>query len=144
MESYYLWLKAAHIISLIAWMVGILYLPRLYVYHVGAKKNGELDKTLQVMERKLYYYITTPAMIATLIFGILLIMSVGMVNLGGWFHIKMALLLGLLGVHGILGRYRRLFASGKNQHSAKFYRILNEVPTLLLIVIVFLAVIKPF
>lgn len=129
---------------MVAWMAGMLYLPRLYVYHVDAKKNGELDKTLQVMEFKLYRYIITPAMLSTVFFGGWLMMVVGVQNLGGWFHVKSALLVSMFAVHGLLGRYRRHFAHGINTHSARFYRILNEVPTLLMILIIFLAVLKPF
>jgi putative membrane protein len=125
-------------------MAGMLYLPRLYVYHVDAKKGGELDETLKIMERRLLRFIINPAMIFTLIFGILLIMSVGKEGLGGWFHAKALLLVAMFLVHGLLARYRRYFAKGENKHSVKFYKILNEVPTVLMIAIVFLAVMKPF
>lgn len=144
MAESYLLLKALHIISVIAWMAGMLYLPRLYVYHVNAAKGGELDETLKIMERRLLRFIINPAMIFSLIFGVMLVMSVGMSGLGGWFHAKSLLLVAMFGVHGLLARYRRYFAKGENRHSQKFYRILNEVPTVLMIAIVILAVMKPF
>ncbi len=143
MENHYLIAKALHLIVMISWMCGMLYLPRLYVYHVDAIKGGEFDLKLQIMEKRLYYYIMTPAMILTLLFGLWLIMIVGPANLGGWFHAKMALLLGMFAIHGMLGKYRRSFTLGKNTKSARFYRIINEIPTLLMIAIILLAVIKP-
>ncbi len=144
MDEAYLWLKAMHLIAVISWLAGLLYLPRLYVYHVDAPLGSQLDQTLQTMERRLYYAITTPAMVAALVFGIGLIAVLGMENLGGWFHLKMTLLLGLFAVHGILGKYRRAFANGTNTKSSRYFRILNEVPTVLMVVIVLLAVLKPF
>lgn len=144
MEHPYLWIKAFHLISLIAWMAGLLYLPRLYVYHADAQKGSELDNTLQTMERKLLRFIMNPAMIFTFIFGISLIAVVGMQNLGGWLHVKLLLVLILAGMHGIMAKWRKDFVNGTNSKTAKFYRIINEVPTLLLIVIVILAVVKPF
>lgn len=144
MESYYLIYKSLHIISFVAWFAGLFYLPRLYVYHVTAKKGGELDKTLQIMERRLLRFIMNPAMIFTLIFGILLIFSVGMTNLGGWFHVKFLLIFFLFGFHGLLAVCRKKFVNNSNDKSEKFYRLINEVPTILLILIIFLAVLKPF
>ena len=144
MAEYYLFIKSLHIIAVISWMAGMLYLPRLYVYHVDAKIGGELDEKLKVMEHRLLRYIINPAMIASLIFGIMLAMIIGTEGMGGWFNIKVLLLVFLFGCHGMLARYRRYFAKGENKHPAKFYRILNEVPTVLMIVIVLLAVMKPF
>ena len=144
MEEYYLLIKSLHIISLISWMAGMLYLPRLFVYHVAAKKGEELDETLKIMEHRLLRYIINPAMIITLIFGIMLVYIVGADNLGGWFHAKAFLLLLMFFMHGLLARYRKAFAKGENKQTAKFFRILNEVPTILMIVIVILAVMKPF
>jgi len=143
MMSTYLLVKALHVISMVAWMAGMLYLPRLFVYHTGATSGGELDNTLKVMERRLLRFIINPAMIATIVFGVWLIMLVGAENLGKWFHMKMGLLLILFAVHGLCVRHRKMFAEGKNTHSARYFRILNEVPTALLIGIVILAVVKP-
>ena len=140
----YLLLKSLHIISVIAWMAGMLYLPRLFVYHVDAKPGGELDEKLKIMEHRLLRYIINPSMIAATIFGILLIYIISWDNMGPWFHAKATLLFFMFGVHGLLSRYRKAFARGENKHSAKFFRILNEVPTILMIGIVILAVMKPF
>ncbi len=144
MIEYYLFIKAIHIISIIAWMAGMLYLPRLYVYHVDAKKGSELDEKLKIMERRLLRIIINPAMILSLITGLTLISILGKEDLGGWFHVKATLLLFMFFVHGLLARYRKCFAKGENKHSVKFYRILNEVPTILMILIVFLVIMKPF
>jgi putative membrane protein len=143
MIAYYDWIKAAHVISIIAWMAGMLYLPRLYVYHARAAKGSELSETLKVMERRLLRGIINPAMAATWIFGLL------MVWLGDhwrehWLHAKLALVIGMQIVHAGLSRWRRDFANDANRHSDRFYRIINEVPTLLLIGIVILVIVKPF
>ena len=139
----YDWLKALHIIAVIAWMAGMLYLPRLYVYHAGAKPGSELSETFKAMERRLLRAIINPAMIAAWAFGL------SLAWLGdhwgeGWFHGKLALLLLMQIIHACLARWRRDFANDANKHSAKFYRVVNEVPTLLLIGIVILAIVKPF
>lgn len=147
MSEYYLVIKSLHVVSVIAWMAGMLYLPRLFVYHVDAISGGELDKTLQVMERRLLRLIINPAMIFSLISGLILVYITQVWNpqvSGGWFHAKAGMLLLMFACHGFLARYRKDFAAGKNKHSKKFFRILNEVPTILMIVIVFLVVIKPF
>ncbi|PIR37699.1 MAG: TIGR00701 family protein [Alphaproteobacteria bacterium CG11_big_fil_rev_8_21_14_0_20_39_49] len=144
MADHYLLIKSLHLIAVMSWMAGMLYLPRLYVYHADAKTGGELDEKLKIMEFKLLRYIINPAMIASLILGIMLAGILGKEGLGGWFHAKVALLVFMFGCHGMLARYRRHFAKGENKHSAKFYRILNEVPTVLMIAIVILAVMKPF
>lgn len=136
-------LKTIHLIAMISWMAGMLYLPRLFVYHCAAISGGELDKTLQVMERRLLRYIINPAMIVTLLAGIALISIVGMENLGKWFHIKMTLLVLMFVAHGMMARCRKQFERGTNTRSALFYRVLNEVPTVLMIAIVALAVFKP-
>jgi putative membrane protein len=142
----YLCVVALHIISIIAWMAGMLYLPRLYVYHVGAKPGGELSETLKVMERKLLRLIINPAMIATWCFGIWLVSIDGPQNLmhEGWFHVKVALLVLMQILHAMFARWRKDFANDRNVHSAKFYRLINEAPMVLIVVIVFLAVVKPF
>lgn len=140
----YLLLKALHIISFTCWMAAIFYLPRLYVYHTRAKIGSDMDKTFQLMELKLLRIIMNPAMILTIVFGLSLIYEVGMANLGKWFHIKLLLILIMMGLHGMLSKYRKDFAVGKNTKSEKFYRLLNEAPPILMIAIVLLAVLKPF
>ena len=139
----YEWLKALHVISVIAWMAGMLYLPRLYVYHADAKPGSELSETFKVMERRLLRAIINPAMIAAWVFGLWLAWA-GNHWGEGWFHGKLALLLLMQIVHACLARWRRQFAADANTHSARFYRFMNEVPTLLLIGIVILAIVKPF
>ena len=139
----YDWIKAFHIISMVAWMAGMLYLPRLFVYHCGAETGSVQSETFKVMERRLLKGIINPAMIATWVFGLWLIW------LGGWMwatwlHLKLVLVIVMSGIHGMLARYVRDFAADQNRHSQKFYRIINEVPTFLLIGIVLLVVLKPF
>jgi putative membrane protein len=139
----YEWLKAFHIISVIAWMAGMLYLPRLFVYHSAADVGSIQSETFKVMERRLLRAIMTPAMIATWLLGLWLAYQ------GGWFkapwlHAKFLLVFLLSGVHGMLSRYVKDFAADKRRKSAKFYRIINEVPTVLMILIVILVVVKPF
>jgi putative membrane protein len=139
----YDWIKALHIIAVIAWMAGMLYLPRLYVYHAGAKPGSELSETFKVMERRLLRAIINPAMIAAWVLGLWMAWA-GDHWREGWFHGKVALLLLMQIVHAGLARWRRDFANDKNKHSARFYRVVNEIPTLLLIGIVILAIVKPF
>jgi len=140
----YPWFKALHIISVIAWMAAMLYLPRLFVYHVAAPRGGELSETLKVMERRLSRAIMGPAMLATLIFGILMFVANPALFSQGWMHGKLALLLGMFVMHALFARWRRFFAEDRNRHGDKFYRMMNEIPTLLMIGIVLLAVAKPF
>lgn len=146
MAEYYLWIKALHIIAVISWMAGMLYLPRLFVYHCKAKKGSELSETLKVMERRLLRFIINPAMILSLIFGVMLIMITKAGAPGGlvWFHYKALALVGLFAAHGMMARYRKAFERDQNTKSERFFRILNEVPTVLMIWIVILAVVKPF
>jgi putative membrane protein len=139
----YQWLLAFHIIAVIAWMAGMLYLPRLFVYHCEADPGSRQSETFKVMERRLLRFIINPAMILTWLLGLWLAWW------GGWFaapwlHVKLALVLGMMGVHGILSKYVREFAADKRRKSPKFFRIINEIPTVLLIFIVILAVVKPF
>jgi protoporphyrinogen IX oxidase len=143
MTLYFLF-KSLHFIALISWMAGMFYLPRLYVYHCQATPGSELDETLKVMEYKLLRIIINPAMIATFIFGFSLAYVVGFSNLTGWFHAKLLMLVLMTTIHGLLARDRKRFAKGENKKSHKYYRILNEIPVVLMIVIVFLAVFKPF
>ncbi len=144
MASYYLWFKAFHLISAISWMVGLLYLPRLYVYHSRVAVGSESDKTFQLMESKLLRIIMNPAMISTYTLGIINSYIYGLVVLGTWFYIKMTAVLGITIFHGLLSRWRKNFVDGKNNHSEKFYRIVNEVPALLMIIAVIMVIVKPF
>ena len=139
----YLYLKAFHIIAVIAWMAGMLYLPRLFVYHAIAKPGSQQSETFKVMERRLLKFIMLPAMIATWAFGIALVIQGGWFA-AGWFHTKLALVIALSGLHGFLSSCVGKFATDSNTRSPKFYRIVNEIPTVLLIIIVVLAVVKPF
>jgi protoporphyrinogen IX oxidase len=139
----YQWLLAFHIIAVIAWMAGMLYLPRLFVYHCAADPGSMQSETFKVMERRLLKAIINPAMIVTWLLGLWLAWK------GGWFaapwlHVKLTVLLGMMGVHGILSKYVREFAADKRHKTAKFFRVVNEIPTVLLIFIVILAVVKPF
>jgi putative membrane protein len=138
-----LWLKALHIVSVIAWMAGLLYLPRLFVYHADAKPGSELAETLKVMELRLYRFIMGPASIAVWLTGPALAWMQG-VYMDGWFLAKMAIVVGLTGYHHALGAWRKKFAAGANTRPAKFYRIANEVPALLMAAAVILVVVKPF
>jgi putative membrane protein len=142
--NYYEWFQALHVISVISWMAGLFYLPRLYVYHTRAEIGSDMDKTFQEMELKLLRVIINPAMILTLVFGLITAHIYGFKALGLWFHIKMTAVLLLLVFHGMLARYRKDFAKGQNKHSEKFYRIINEVPVVLMIVAVTMVVLKPF
>ena len=137
----YLSLKALHIIAVIAWMAGMLYLPRLFVYHADAKSE-ESREMLKLMERRLFKFIMTPAMIATWVFGLLLIWQMPAFLQEGWLHTKLLLVIFLSGIHGYLAKLLKAFARDENRHTSKFYRILNEVPTILMIGIVFLVVFK--
>ncbi len=139
----YPWIKAFHIIAVVAWMAGMLYLPRLFVYHASAEPGSAQSETFKTMERRLLRFIMTPAMIATWLLGIALVIQ-GQYLTASWFHIKFALVLAMTVLHGLFSQWVRDFAYDRNQRSAKFYRIANEIPTLLLIVIVILATVKPF
>jgi putative membrane protein len=143
--EYYLWIKALHVISVIAWMAAQLYLPRLFVYHCEAPAGSPQSETFKVMERRLLKAIMNPAMIATWVFGIAMIaLNPDLMKGQGWLHAKLALVLLLSGVHGVLTKYVRLFANDANTKPQKFFRILNEVPTLLMIGIVILVIVRPF
>ncbi|HUN95412.1 MAG TPA: protoporphyrinogen oxidase HemJ [Bradyrhizobium sp.] len=148
MGAIYPWLKAFHVIAVIAWMAGMLYLPRLFVYHCAAEKGSIQSETFKVMERRLLRAIINPAMIATWILGLALAWD-GPDSRYGWFDFrwlqaKVVLVLLLSGAHGLFARWVKAFAADSNRHSQKFYRIINEVPTILMIGIVILAVVKPF
>jgi len=139
------YIKAFHIIAIIAWMAGLLYLPRLFVYHAQSKMGSEQSEIFKVMERRLLRYITTPAMLASWVLGLALAFS-GIIDWSkdGWFHAKLFLVLLLSAYHGLLAKWTKGFALDRNTHSARFYRIANEVPTLLMILIVILVVVRPF
>jgi protoporphyrinogen IX oxidase len=138
-----LWLKALHIIAVMSWMAGLLYLPRLFVYHAAATPGTELSETLKVMENRLLRVIMGPAMIVVWITGPTLAWMQG-VYLDGWFLAKMVFVAGITGFHHALADWRKDFATDRNQRTQKFYRIANEVPTLLMAVVVLLVILKPF
>ena len=143
--DFYPWVKAFHIISVIAWMAGMLYLPRLFVYHADAEKGSVQSETFKVMERRLYRGITTPAMIATWVFGLWLAFGFGIVDFSqGWMWLKAALVTLLSGIHGFYGRLLRDFANDRNTRPSKFYRVINELPFVIAIGIVIAVIVKPF
>jgi protoporphyrinogen IX oxidase len=142
-STLYLWLKALHVIAVIAWMAGMLYLPRLFVYHCEAEPGSRQSETFKVMERRLLRAIINPAMVATWVLGLWLAWDAGLYR-SGWLHAKLALVLAMSAMHGMFVRYVREFAEDRNRRSQRFYRIINEVPTLLMIGIVILVVVKPF
>ena len=138
------WFKALHVISVIAWMAGMLYLPRLFVYHSVAETGSVQSETFKVMERRLLRAITTPAMIATWVFGLAMV-GQGILDWGSvWPWVKAALVLALSGYHGLLVRHTRAFAEDRNDRPQKYFRMINEVPTVLMIGIVIMVIVKPF
>ena len=144
MSSLYLWLKAAHVVAIIAWMAGMLYLPRLFVYHAEAGPGSPMAATFEVMERRLLKAIMNPAIVATWVLGLwLLYLEPGWLS-NGWLHVKLLCVVALTVAHHLLGRWRKDLAAGRDRHSARFYRIVNEVPTALMIVIVTMVIVKPF
>lgn len=139
----YLWLRAFHIIAVIAWMAGLLYLPRLFVYHTQVPAGSEASETFKVMERRLLKAIMWPAMIVSWALGLVLMLGTG-AYLQGWLHAKLALVVLLTAAHLLMGRWKNDFARDANTRPERFYRIVNEVPTVLMIGIVILAVVRPF
>jgi putative membrane protein len=139
----YLWIKAFHIVAVIAWMAGMLYLPRLFVYHAGVAPGSEQSETFKTMEQRLLRFIMTPAVIVTWLLGIALVIE-GQYLAATWFHLKIVLVALMTVMHGLFSHWARDFVHDRNAHSAKFYRIANEIPTVLLITIVILATVKPF
>lgn len=139
----YLWLKAAHVIAIIAWMAGMLYLPRLFVYHADTPVGSAQSETFKVMERRLLKAIINPAMTVAWILGLWMAYELDAFR-DGWFHGKLTLVLLMSGLHGYLSRCVKVFARDENTRPARFYRILNEVPTVLMIGIVILVIVKPF
>ncbi len=140
---FYEWVKALHVIAVISWMAGMLYLPRLFVYHCDAEPGSKQSETFKIMERRLLRAIISPAMVLTWLLGLWLAWQSGFYT-AGWFHAKLALVIIMSSVHGFFSRCVREFASDRNVRSKKFYRIINEVPTILMIAIVVLAIVKPF
>lgn len=142
-KTQYVVFKTLHVISVIAWMAGLLYLPRLFVYHCEAEAGSDKSETFKIMERRLLRAIMNPAMIASWIFGLAAGWAGDMFG-DGWFHAKMALVLALTGAHMAMAKWRREFAEDRNRRSHKFYRVANEIPTVLMILIIILVIVKPF
>ena len=140
----YLLFKSLHLIAIVSWMAGLLYLPRIFVYHVENKEKKEATEIFEVMERKLFFYIMRPAMILVWIFGLVLIYLNGIeIFLQFWFQIKIVLVILLSGYNDFLGKCLVSLKNSTNTKSAKFFRIINEIPTVILIIVVFLAIFKP-
>ena len=144
----YPWIKSLHVIAVIAWMAGLLYLPRLFVYHSESEVGSEQSETFKVMEEKLASMIMQPAMIATLLFGLAMITLPGtpgyIMRAGLWLWLKLGFVFGLLIVHFAMMRWKNAFALDRNEHPQRFFRIMNEVPTVLMIGIVICVIVKPF
>ncbi|MDJ0684171.1 MAG: protoporphyrinogen oxidase HemJ [Alphaproteobacteria bacterium] len=139
----YEWIKALHVIAIIAWMAGLLYLPRLYVYHCGAEPGSSLDETLKVMERRLLRAIMNPSMLVSWVLGLWAAYELN-AWADGWFHIKLTLVVGLTISHMVMASHRKRFLAGENLKSDRYFRVLNEIPTVLMIAIVILVIVKPF
>ncbi len=144
MEDYFLWYKAIHVIAVISWMAAMFYMPRLFVYHSNPNISPQMDETFKLMEKRLLRIIMTPSMIITYIFGLLVAYIYGFAALGLWFHIKMLAVLALTILHGMQAKWVKDFANGRNKHSEKFYRIINEVPVIFMVIAVIMVVVKPF
>ena len=144
LAGYYVWIKALHIISVIFWMAGMAYLPRLFVYHAEAAPGSDKSETFKIMERRLLRGIVNPAMIATFVFGIAMLALNPALLWDLWMQVKLVLILVMSGLHGAFSRWRKDFERDENRRDARFYRIVNEAPPLLVIFIVLLAVAKPF
>jgi putative membrane protein len=139
----YAWIKAVHLIAVISWMAGLLYLPRLFVYHCDVHPKSETSATFKVMERRLLKAIMNPAMVVTWVLGLIMAVDANLFS-QHWFHIKLLAVSLMTGIHALLARWRIAFAEDRNHHSQKFYRIINEGPTLLMIAIVIMVIVKPF
>jgi len=139
------WVKALHVISVIAWIAGMMYLPRLFVYHTAAEKGSIQSETFKIMERRLYRGIITPAMALTWIFGLTMVFTPGIIDWHeGWVWVKAASVIALSGIHGYYGRQVRNFAADKNERPQGFWRIVNEAPFVLVIIIVTMVIVRPF
>ena len=143
LDGWDLWIKALHVIAVIAWMAGMLYLPRLFVYHCDAAPGSKQSEIFKVMERRLMKAIINPAMIVTWLTGLAMAFHYGYWS-EPWFHAKFLLVIAMSAVHGFFSRWRRAFEQDLNVHSSRFYRVMNEVPTLFLIGIVIFVIVKPF
>lgn len=140
----YPWIKAAHIIMVIAWMAGMMYLPRLFIYHHQSEKGGEAERYFQLMARRLLKGILNPSLIAVWLFAILMLIANPSLVSTGWFPVKLLLVIAITGIHGFYGASFKKFEAGQRPKTEKFWRIMNEIPFLLMIAAVFLAVVKPF
>jgi putative membrane protein len=143
MSNFYLWIKVLHILAIISWMAGMLYLPRLFVYHTEAPSGSKEARTFAVMERRLMRAIMLPALLVVWVSGITLVIRGGFLH-EGWFHAKFALVIVMSALHGYFATVRKKLADGTNRHGPRFFRLVNEVPTLLMVAIVILVVLKPF
>lgn len=139
----YLWLKSLHVLAVIAWMAGMMYLPRLFIYHHQADKGGEAEKHFIVMERRLLKGIMSPSIVAVWLFGILMVAANPAIFSAGWFHVKLAAVIAISAIHGFYAAARRSFEAGTRVRTEKFWRVINEVPFILLIVIVIMVIVKP-
>ena len=146
LAEFYPWTKSFHVISVIAWMAGIFYLPRLYVYHCGVARGSMESERFKIMERRLYKQIMVPAMLATWFFGLLLVLTPGIVDWShfNWWYVKFAAVILMTGFQGAAGKWRRNFLEDRNRKTHRYYRLANEVPTLLMIIAVIMAIAKPF
>lgn len=140
----YEWVKALHVISVMSWMAGLLYLPRLFVYHCGVAAGSETSETFKVMERRLLRAIMNPAMIASYVFGVWMLILTPEWMSQPWMHAKLTAIVGMTVMHMLMSRWRREFAEDRNVHSHRFYRGMNEIPTVLMVAIVILVIVKPF
>ncbi len=145
-STFYLLAKAIHIMSIIAWMAALFYLPRLFVYHVSAIKGSDKSETFKVMERRLLKVIANPSMILSWLFGGVLVIYFGVIDFSSdiWFHVKLLLVIAMTIFHMVLARYVKVFARDENRRSERFYRIINEVPTVLMIFVILLVIVRPF
>lgn len=144
LREHYYWVKALHVISVIFWMAGMAYLPRLFVYHADAEVGSDKSETFKVMERRLFRGIINPAMIATFLFGGLMLWANPTLLQEGWLHVKLTLVLVMSALHGFFSRWRKDFEADRNRRSSRFFRIVNEAPPLLVVFIVILVIVKPF
>lgn len=144
MGTLYDWVKIIHILSIITWMAGLFYLPRLFVYHTQVAPGSEASDKFVLMEHRLLKYIMNPSIVAAWVFGLWLTVLIPDFWTQGWLHVKLLCVLLMSGFHGMCAAWRKKFAAGANQKSEKYYRVANEVPTILLIVIVVMVIIKPF
>jgi putative membrane protein len=138
-----LWIKVLHVLAIISWMAGLLYLPRLFVYHASVEKGSATSELFKVMERRLLRYIMTPAMLVAWATGLYLAVISGYFS-QGWFHLKLVMVLAMSASHGVMARHVRLFAGDMNDKSQKYFRVFNEIPTILMIVIVIAVIVRPF